>query len=161
MAILAFQKPDKVIMLEGTDTVGRFEFRPLEPGYGQTIGNALRRILLTSLTSHLGCLKIGVVELTLKKAIHVSNLLFLLKLDSVLTLFLALCSQTVLSRRIIPLLEILITSEYRLAELTGDLSAWTNISCHSNFCFNSLIRLYDGLLVYIRCAASESHRQSL
>ena len=46
MAILAFQKPDKVIMLEGTDTVGRFEFRPLEPGYGQTIG---RRILLASL----------------------------------------------------------------------------------------------------------------
>ena len=49
MAILAFQKPDKVIMLEGTDTVGRFEFRTLEPGYGQTIGNALRRILLASL----------------------------------------------------------------------------------------------------------------
>ena len=49
MAILAFQKPDKVIMLEGTDTVGRFEFRPLEPGYRTTIGNALRRILLASL----------------------------------------------------------------------------------------------------------------
>ena len=49
MAILAFQKPDKVIMLESTDTYGRFEFRPLEPGYGQTIGNALRRILLASL----------------------------------------------------------------------------------------------------------------
>ncbi len=49
MAILAFQKPDEVIMLEGTDTVGRFEFRPLEPGYGQTIGNALRRILISSL----------------------------------------------------------------------------------------------------------------
>ena len=49
MAILAFQKPDKVIMLEGTETVGRFEFRPLEPGYGQTVGNALRRILLSSL----------------------------------------------------------------------------------------------------------------
>ena len=49
MAILAFQKPDKVIMLECTDTVGRFEFRPLEPGYGQTIGHALRRILLASL----------------------------------------------------------------------------------------------------------------
>ena len=52
MAILAFQKPDKVIMLEGTDTVGRFEFRPLEPGYGQTIGNALRRILLASLEGY-------------------------------------------------------------------------------------------------------------
>lgn len=49
MAILAFQKPEKVIMLEGTDTVGRFEVKPLEPGYGQTIGNALRRILLASL----------------------------------------------------------------------------------------------------------------
>ena len=49
MAILAFQTPDKVIMLEGTDTLGRFEFRPLEPGYGTTIGNALRRILLASL----------------------------------------------------------------------------------------------------------------
>ena len=49
MAILAFQKPDKVIMLESTDSYGRFEFRPLEPGYGQTIGNAFRRILLASL----------------------------------------------------------------------------------------------------------------
>ena len=49
MAILAFQKPDKVIMLECTETVGRIEIRPLEPGYGQTIGNALRRILLASL----------------------------------------------------------------------------------------------------------------
>jgi DNA-directed RNA polymerase subunit alpha len=49
MAILAFQKPDKVIMLDATDTFGRFEFRPLEPGYGTTIGNALRRILLSSL----------------------------------------------------------------------------------------------------------------
>ena len=49
MAILAFQKPDKVIMLDATDTFGRFEFRPLEQGYGQTIGNAFRRILLSSL----------------------------------------------------------------------------------------------------------------
>ncbi|HIT48057.1 MAG TPA: DNA-directed RNA polymerase subunit alpha [Candidatus Coprenecus stercoripullorum] len=49
MAILAFQKPEKVIMLDATDTFGRFEFRPLEPGYGVTIGNALRRILLSSL----------------------------------------------------------------------------------------------------------------
>ena len=50
MAILAFQKPDKVVMLDGsTKTFGRFEFRPLEPGYGITIGNALRRILLSSL----------------------------------------------------------------------------------------------------------------
>ncbi len=49
MAILAFQKPDKVVMLESDDFKGRFEFRPLEPGYGITIGNALRRILLSSL----------------------------------------------------------------------------------------------------------------
>ncbi len=49
MAILAFQKPDKVIMLDSTETFGRFEFRPLEPGYGITVGNALRRILLSSL----------------------------------------------------------------------------------------------------------------
>lgn len=52
MAILAFQKPDKVIMLESTDTFGRFEFRPLEPGYGITVGNALRRILLSSLEGY-------------------------------------------------------------------------------------------------------------
>jgi len=49
MAILAFQKPDKVIMLDAGEFHGTFEFRPLEPGYGQTIGNALRRILLSSL----------------------------------------------------------------------------------------------------------------
>ena len=49
MAILAFQKPDKVVMLEADNTFGRFEFKPLEPGYGITIGNALRRILLNSL----------------------------------------------------------------------------------------------------------------
>ncbi|MDQ2177459.1 DNA-directed RNA polymerase subunit alpha [Marinifilum sp. D714] len=49
MAILAFQKPDKVIMLDADDRFGKFEFRPLEPGYGITIGNALRRILLSSL----------------------------------------------------------------------------------------------------------------
>src|SRR5512138_3893008 len=49
MAILAFQKPDKVIMLDATETFGRFEFRPLEPGFGITVGNALRRILLSSL----------------------------------------------------------------------------------------------------------------
>ena len=49
MAILDFQKPEKVIMLESTDFRGRFEFRPLEPGYGITVGNALRRILLNSI----------------------------------------------------------------------------------------------------------------
>lgn len=49
MAILNFQKPDKVIMIESTDFTGRFEFRPLEPGFGLTVGNALRRVLLSSL----------------------------------------------------------------------------------------------------------------
>ena len=49
MAILAFQKPDKVVMLEAAEQYGKFEFRPLEPGFGVTIGNALRRILLSSL----------------------------------------------------------------------------------------------------------------
>jgi DNA-directed RNA polymerase subunit alpha len=52
MAILAFQKPDKVIMIESGDRYGKFEFRPLEPGYGITIGNALRRILLSSLEGY-------------------------------------------------------------------------------------------------------------
>jgi DNA-directed RNA polymerase subunit alpha len=52
MAILAFQKPDKVIMLESTEQYGKFEFRPLEPGYGITVGNALRRILLSSLEGY-------------------------------------------------------------------------------------------------------------
>ena len=52
MAILAFQKPDKVIMLESTASFGRFEFRPLEPGFGMTVGNALRRVLLSSLEGY-------------------------------------------------------------------------------------------------------------
>ena len=49
MAVFNFQKPDKVIMINSTDFEGKFEFRPLEPGYGLTIGNALRRVLLSSL----------------------------------------------------------------------------------------------------------------
>ena len=52
MAILAFQKPEKVIMVEADDKFGKFEFRPLEPGFGITIGNALRRILLSSLEGY-------------------------------------------------------------------------------------------------------------
>lgn len=52
MAILAFQKPDKVVMLEADDFQGKFEFRPLEPGYAITVGNALRRILLSSLEGY-------------------------------------------------------------------------------------------------------------
>ena len=52
MTILAFQKPDKVIMIESDEKFGKFEFRPLEPGYGITVGNALRRILLSSLEGY-------------------------------------------------------------------------------------------------------------
>ena len=52
MAILAFQKPDKVVMLEANEFQGKFEFRPLEPGYAITVGNALRRILLSSLEGY-------------------------------------------------------------------------------------------------------------
>ena len=63
MAILAFQKPDKVIMLDSNDKFGKFEFRPLEPGFGVTIGNALRRILLSSLEGYaINTVKIGGVE---------------------------------------------------------------------------------------------------
>ena len=52
MAILNFQKPDKVIMIDSTESYGKFEFRPSEPGYGLTIGNALRRVLLSSLEGY-------------------------------------------------------------------------------------------------------------
>ena len=63
MAILAFQKPDKVIMLEADSKYGKFEFRPLEPGFGITIGNALRRILLSSLEGYaINTIKIEGVE---------------------------------------------------------------------------------------------------
>ena len=63
MAILAFQKPEKVIMVESTDSFGKFEFRPLEPGFGITIGNALRRILLSTLEGYaINTIKIEGVE---------------------------------------------------------------------------------------------------
>jgi len=52
MAILNFQKPDKVIMIDSNDHVGTFEFRPLEPGYGLTVGNSLRRVLLSALEGY-------------------------------------------------------------------------------------------------------------
>jgi DNA-directed RNA polymerase subunit alpha len=52
MAILNFQKPDKIILQKATDFEGSFEFRPLEQGYGLTIGNALRRVLLSSLEGY-------------------------------------------------------------------------------------------------------------
>ena len=49
MAILSFQKPDKIVLQKANDFEGQFEFRPLEPGFGLTLGNALRRVLLSSL----------------------------------------------------------------------------------------------------------------
>ena len=63
MAILAFQKPDKVVMLEADEQYGKFEFRPLEPSFGVTIGNALRRILLSSLEGYaINTIRIAGVE---------------------------------------------------------------------------------------------------
>ena len=52
MAILNFQKPDKIVLQKVTDFEAQFEFRPLEPGYGVTIGNALRRVLLRRRIGH-------------------------------------------------------------------------------------------------------------
>ena len=69
MAILAFQKPDKVLMLEADSKFGKFEFRPLEPGFGITVGNALRRILLSSLEGYAITLRI---LLNLRQVILVS-----------------------------------------------------------------------------------------
>ena len=69
MAILNFQKPDKVIMIDSTESHGKFEFRPLEPGYGLTIGNALRRVLLSSLEVYaFTSIKIGRIMI-----VHVSG----------------------------------------------------------------------------------------
>lgn len=63
MALFNFQKPDKVIMIDSSDFEGKFEFRPLEPGYGLTIGNALRRVLLSSLEGYaITSVKIDKVE---------------------------------------------------------------------------------------------------
>ena len=63
MAILNFQKPEKVILNHSTETEGQFEFRPLEPGYGLTVGNAIRRVLLSSLEGFaLTSLRISGVE---------------------------------------------------------------------------------------------------
>src|SRR3984957_2421700 len=52
MAILNFQKPDKIVLQKATDFEAQFEFRPLEPGFGVTVGNALRRVLLSSLEGY-------------------------------------------------------------------------------------------------------------
>jgi DNA-directed RNA polymerase subunit alpha len=52
MSLLNFQKPDKIILQKATDFNGLFEFKPLEPGFGQTVGNSLRRVLLSSLEGY-------------------------------------------------------------------------------------------------------------
>src|SRR5690606_39663480 len=52
MSILNFQKPDKILLQKATEFRGTFEFKPLEPGFGQTVGNSLRRILLSSLEGY-------------------------------------------------------------------------------------------------------------
>jgi DNA-directed RNA polymerase subunit alpha len=62
MAIFNFQKPDKVIMIDSTDFEGKFEFRPLEPGYGLTVGNALRRVLLSALEGYATSVRIEGVD---------------------------------------------------------------------------------------------------
>ena len=63
MALLAFQKPDKIILQKATDFEGTFEFAPLEPGFGATVGNALRRVLLSSLEGFaISEIKIGGVD---------------------------------------------------------------------------------------------------
>ena len=63
MAILTFQKPDKIILQKATDFEGIFEFSPLEPGFGATVGNALRRVLLSSLEGFaISAIKIGGVD---------------------------------------------------------------------------------------------------
>ncbi|MDR2423498.1 MAG: DNA-directed RNA polymerase subunit alpha [Prevotellaceae bacterium] len=95
MAILTFQKPDKVIMLDSDKSFGKFEFRPLEPGYGLTIGNALRRILLSSLEGFaITCVKItgvdhefttisGVMENVVEFILNLKKIRFKRKLENV------------------------------------------------------------------------------
>ena len=95
MAILAFQKPEKVIMLESTSSFGRFEFRPLEPGFGMTVGNALRRILLSSLEGYaITTVKVagvdhefaaipGVMEGMLEIVLNLKQVLFIKTVESV------------------------------------------------------------------------------
>jgi len=63
MSILNFQKPDKIILQKATDFDGLFEFKPLEPGFGQTVGNSLRRVLLNSLEGYaISAIRIGGVD---------------------------------------------------------------------------------------------------
>ncbi len=95
MAILNFQKPDKVIMIDSSDFEGRFEFRPLEPGYGLTVGNALRRVLLSSLegfaitsvridkVDHEFSTLVGVVEDVTELILNFKQIRFKQQIDSI------------------------------------------------------------------------------
>src|SRR5512147_1989422 len=83
MAILAFQKPDKVIMIESDDKFGKFEFRPLEPGYGISIGNSLRRILLSSLEEHAFGTITGVIEDVVEIILNLKQIRFKKLVDDV------------------------------------------------------------------------------
>ena len=95
MAILNFQKPDKVIMIDSDDFNGKFEFRPLEPGYGLTIGNALRRVMLSSLegfaitsvridkVDHEFSTLVGVVEDVTELILNFKQIRFKQQIDSI------------------------------------------------------------------------------
>ena len=95
MALFNFQKPDKVIMIDSDDFNGKFEFRPLEPGYGLTIGNALRRVMLSSLegfaitsvridkVDHEFSTLVGVVEDVTELILNFKQIRFKQKIDSI------------------------------------------------------------------------------
>ena len=99
MATFTFQKPDKVIMIDSTDFEGKFEFRPLEPGYGLTVGNALRRVLLSSLEGFaITSLKIdnidhefstipGIVEDVTEIILNLKQIRFKQQIDDIDTIF--------------------------------------------------------------------------
>ena len=95
MALFNFQKPDKVIMIDSDDFKGKFEFRPLEPGYGLTIGNALRRVMLSSLegfaitsvridkVDHEFSTLVGVVEDVTELILNFKQIRFKQQIDSI------------------------------------------------------------------------------
>jgi len=107
--------------------------------------------VLTLLAAHTGSLVVCVVELTLENTVHIFDFLLLLQLDAVLFALLALCSESVLSRRIVSLFEIFVCTEDGFAELTGDLGGRSCISCHSFLSLN--VKLYDGLSDGNHCEA--------
>ena len=107
--------------------------------------------VLTLLAAHAGSLVVCVVELTLEHTIHIFDFLLLFQLDTILLALLALCSESVLSRRIVSLFKIFVCTEDGFAELTGDLGGRSCISCHSFLSLN--VKLYDGLSDGNHCEA--------